>query len=119
MGPDPRRCSACGALCDDVDVHFIGGTDKDGVVCSGALTTRERFWKRIRALFSKYSCSGRLRSPFDGSRRQLALALGGGGLPKRLAFSLPRIFIETFGAWARDERARRVAINLADSTDVP
>jgi hypothetical protein len=52
-------------------------------------------------------------------RLQLALALGGGGLPKRLAFSLPRIFIETFGAWARDERARRVAINLADSTDVP
>ena len=103
-------CGACGATTSDLQVHFILGIGKDGVVCAGkADEARKQHDDEVRKLFRTHNRGGqldevRLRAP--NSEELMALMLGNGGraLPAALAVVLPSVFAETLGAWAAEAR---------------
>ena len=110
-GYDVRKCAGCGAVIHDLDVHFVCGKVKGGSACTcdaRLAAVRERYWAGVVDLFAQCGNGDLLAATENGTRERLTMALGGGGLkPQKLALALPAVFVETFGAWARDERKRR------------
>ena len=108
--PMGRRasCGACGSTTSDLQVHFVLGLGKDGVVCAGkADEARKKHDDEVRKLFRTHNRGRqldevRLRAP--NSEELMALVLGNGGraLPAALAVALPSVFAETLGAWAAE-----------------
>ena len=118
----PRACGACGCVVHDLDVHLVLGGVRGGAPCScpRAAVVRAEFFRRVAALFVAHGLAGAVPVGPRGpqTRDALARALGGRGasrvpLPRALARALPLVFVETFGAFAADERARRAMAAVA------
>ena len=118
----PRACGACGCVVHDLDVHLVLGGVRGGAPCScpRAAVVRAEFFRRVAALFAAHGLASTVPVGPRGpqTRDALARALGGRGasrvpLPRALARALPLVFVETFGAFAADERARRATAAVA------
>ena len=111
----PPTCAACCAESTSLPIHLLccGVSGETRCQCTSAATVRREWEDAVCSEFAKYDTGAQslLAAALAQSFKRIALMLGcaaGGRLPWDLAYSLPGIFADTWGAWsAQNIRERR------------